>query len=32
MFSDGIERQVLRGATKTANDLFLDRMIAPMRA
>jgi hypothetical protein len=32
MFSDGIERLVLHGATKTVNDLFFDQMIAPVRA
>ena len=31
VFSDGIERMVLHGATKTVNDKFFEQMIAPMR-
>lgn len=32
VFSDGIERMVLHGATKTVNDKFFDQMFAPIRA
>ena len=32
MFSDGIERMVLHGATKTVNDAFFDQMFVPVRA
>jgi hypothetical protein len=31
MFSDGIERMVLHGATKTVNDPFFNQMFAPVR-
>jgi hypothetical protein len=32
MFSDGIERMVLHGATKTVNDAFFEQMFVPVRA
>jgi len=32
VFSDGIERMVLHGATKTVNDKFFEQMFAPIRA
>ena len=32
VFSDGIERMVLHGASKTVNDKFFDQMLAPVRA
>jgi Protein phosphatase 2C len=32
MFSDGIERMVLHGATKTVNDAFFEQMLIPVRA
>jgi hypothetical protein len=32
MFSDGLERLVLHGATKTVNDAFFEQMFVPVRA
>jgi Protein phosphatase 2C len=32
VFSDGIERMVLHGATKAVNESFFDQMFAPVRA
>src|SRR5215471_177289 len=32
IFSDGIERMVLHGASKTVNEPFFDRMFVPVRA
>jgi hypothetical protein len=32
IFSDGIERMVLHGASKTVNDSFFDQMFVPVRA
>jgi hypothetical protein len=32
IFSDGIERMVLHGATKAVNDSFFDQMFVPVRA
>lgn len=32
MFSDGIERMVLHGATKTVNDSFFEQMFVAVRA
>jgi hypothetical protein len=32
MFSDGIERMVLHGATKAVNDAFFEQMFIPVRA